>query len=221
MFTGSIRQTFRSLLLTIVLLVIMCFAGIMSGSSSKALGAIWYQEWGSSPAELQQGHWLELFGSMAFTTGGLSFYFSVIMLAICVGTAEIQFGFTRTLTTFFGVHVVTLVVIATGITIATQLQISWGETLYNVMDVGPSAGYYGCLGLVIGSRKPTVRRLALIVIMGVLAARLAWSAFYLPENGRMLSADVAHAIAFPLGLYSARLTAKSPHDSKPRTASNS
>ncbi|MCP4189139.1 MAG: hypothetical protein GY768_00775 [Planctomycetaceae bacterium] len=221
MFTGSIRQTFRRLLLTIALLVIMCLAGIISGSYSEALSNAWYEKWGSSPAELQQGHWLELFSSMAFTTGGSSFYFSVIMLAICVGTAELQFGFTRTLTTFFGVHVVTLVVIATGITIAARLQISLGETLYYVMDVGPSAGYYGCLGLVIGSRKPTVRRLALIVIMGVLTARLAWSAFYLPENGRMLSADVAHAIAFPLGLFSARLTARSPHDPKPSTAPNS
>ena len=95
----------------------------------------------------------------------------------------------------------TLFVLAVGI----ALPLAWLEThrgalLLSVLDVGPSAGYYGCLGVAIAGLQ-TKRRTALtVVIVVVLTARLTWSTMHLPDEGRMMSADLAHLVAFPMGL---------------------
>lgn len=142
---------------------------------------------------------------MAFTAGGIRLYSSSLMLVIGVGTAEAIYGSWRAFATFFGIHLITLLTMGVAISIAAKLEWSRAELLFSAIDVGPSAGYYGCLGLVIASRKPRLRQVAPIVIMAVLVTRLGWSAVHVPDHGRVLSADLAHAIAFPLGVASARL----------------
>ncbi len=67
-----------------------------------------------------------------------------------------------------------------------------------------SAGYYGCLGLAIAAISPGLRIGMVITILAVLTIRLSWSSLHLPEEGRVMSADIAHLIAFPLGLLAYR-----------------
>jgi hypothetical protein len=73
-----------------------------------------------------------------------------------------------------------------------------GDLLYSVRDVGPSAGYYGCLGFALANtssrRATTVGGVALLLIL-----RLASSGYHLPNAGHILAADLAHVVAFPIG----------------------
>ena len=131
------------------------------------------------------GDWYRLFAAVFFTVGGWRFYASLAMLTLGSGIVEYVFGTGRAWLTFFAVHVATLAVVA----VAVAMPLAWldtarGELLMTARDVGPSAGYYGCLGL---------------AVLLVLAARLSWSTVLLPEQGRLMSADLAHVVAFGLG----------------------
>ena len=44
--------------------------------------------------------------------------------------------------------------------------------------------------------------------MTIIAMRLLWSVIAIPDQGRALAADVAHLVAFPLGLASGALLAR-------------
>ncbi len=116
-------------------------------------------------------------------------------------------GTLRSAATFFGIHFATLaimtIVVAIWIAAADSHR---GNLLWNVQDVGPSAGYYGCLGLAIAAQSPGIRIASVIGIIAILAMRLWWSFLHLPEEGRVMSADIAHLIAFPLGLLSFRFS---------------
>jgi hypothetical protein len=102
--------------------------------------------------------------------------------------------------TFVGTHLATLLLMSVGIaTLFAMIETHRGSLLWEVKDVGPSAGYYGCLGLAIAGLSPGLRLSVFAAIMVVLMSRLAWSPFHLPENGHVMSADIAHLIAFPLG----------------------
>jgi len=77
-------------------------------------------------------------------------------------------------------------------------------------DVGPSAGYFACLGLVSGRLKQPwhwlsgsvmIAALAIIMFMPVSAGESAELKF---------SADLAHLMAFPLGWFSSRISYSQP-----------
>ena len=76
----------------------------------------------------------------------------------------------------------------------------WGKLLAMEHDVGPSAGYYGCLGLACQKQNPSRRLWLLSVIGGILLARVIWSALSPAGRQASLGPDIAHLIAFPLGV---------------------
>ncbi len=67
-------------------------------------------------------------------------------------------------------------------------------------DVGPSAGYYGCLGAACNSHSDHWRVLVIASVLVFLTARLIWSLARPAAHGRDLSSDVSHLMAFVLGL---------------------
>ncbi|MCA9124422.1 MAG: hypothetical protein H6822_18565 [Planctomycetaceae bacterium] len=107
---------------------------------------------------------------------------------------------------FVGVHVATLLLMAIAVALPLSIvEAHRGELLFHARDVGPSAGYYGCLGLVVAGLSSRTRNVLIPAITLILLLRLTWSTMHLPEEGRMMSADLAHLIAFPLGLLSRRI----------------
>ena len=78
----------------------------------------------------------------------------------------------------------------------TVVVIVWGTVLATECDVGASAGYYGCLGGVIASlptdRRPTASALVMMFLLGRLWLSVG--------NGWSMTSDIAHLIAFRLGM---------------------
>ena len=127
------------------------------------------------------------------------------MITLAVGAAEWLTDTRRTVLTFWGVHLVTLV--GESLLIALPVHQRWGVQGAAVMsdrDVGPSAGYFGCLGLA-SRRLP--RPWSWLSGTAVLVA-LIIALFQAPRVGQgtavKLAADLAHLIAFPLGWLTGR-----------------
>ncbi len=134
----------------------------------------------------------------------------MVMFPLAVGFVEWSQGTLRASATFFGIHFATLVMLTLGVVVWHELHPTFlSDLLWNVQDVGPSAGYYGCLGMVIASIDTSKMRVLLSGVLLVLIARIIWSLVHSPADGRMLSADLAHLIAFPLGVLTFALTSRS------------
>ncbi len=197
---GRMQVTIRRCPFTLLMLTVLIVAGVYGQSHLGSLDAELHRQMGSSVRHLVEGQLHRLFTSIMFTAGGGRFYASLMMFAVSVGWVELAYGTRRACLTFFGVHLLTQLVLTVGIAFPlVVLQSRYGPLLFEARDVGPSAGYYGCLGLAIASLSVGKRNGIFIAIAGVLLCRLVWSTMRLPEEGRMMSADLAHLIAFPLG----------------------
>ena len=193
---------------TIVMLFIMIAVGIWTRTHRDSLSQLIRRSRGFAPLHLSRGEWTRLFSSVFFTMGGRSFYASVIVLALSVGAAEKVYGTGPAIALFWGIHLATLLIASFLLAIPLhRLRFFRGRLLASARDVGPSAGYYGCLG---ASAIAIPVRWRVIVIGGIaaiLVARLIWSVVTIPDRGRAMSADVAHLLAFPIGLLVGQLVA--------------
>jgi len=156
---------------------------------------------GFAPLDLWELDVLRVFTSALVTHGGLVFAGAVIMTGLSVGWVERHAGSGWAMGTFWGVHVWTLLAMAIVVPVLEGGSApSLGETLSTLRDVGPSAGYFGCLGFALATipRRP-VRWLAAAAVMVWLLADLGgWLSVAGPLQLE-LSADFAHLIAFPTG----------------------
>ena len=84
---------------------------------------------------------------------------------------------------------------------ANELGVAAAKLLANTYDVGPSAGYYGCLGGAIALYFNRQQLSFLAAGIVILAGRLCLSASGLAEDPSVVSADIAHLIALPLGWF--------------------
>ena len=127
------------------------------------------------------------------------------MIAIAVGLSEWLIGTRRAALTFWGVHLSTLLIVS----LVIALPLHWaGSTLGSLVaisrDVGPSAGYFGSLGLVSSHLKHPWN----LISGGIILIALEIALLHISGNnslGLEVSADLAHIIAFPLGWYSAKI----------------
>lgn len=192
---------------TLLMLAVLIAAGISGQSHIGSLNVDIHRQLGHSPRLMFEGHLHRPVTSLYFTAGGWSFYRSLLMFAASVGWAEHDHGTRRAALAFFGIHLATLLIMAIAIALSlSMLATLRGELLFNVRDVEPSGGNYGCLGVMIAGLCCWKRNAAASIITLVLLVRLTSSTMHLPEAGRMMSADLAHLIAFPLGLLCHRIS---------------
>lgn len=160
-----------------------------------------HQRLGHSPKLLWDGGIHRIFTSIVFTSGGWHFYLSALMFAICVGVVEFTHGSFVAVILFLGTHVVTILLMFGGVLLLKRLTDSHrGNLLWYTRDVGPSAGYYGCLGYSIADFSPNTMIWITVSVLLFLMIRLGWSAYHLTDEGQMMSADISHLIALPAGL---------------------
>lgn len=193
---------------TIVMLIVIAAVGLTTDTHRDPLRPSLLRQFGFAPFHLRPsflhaGELVRLLTSVFLTHGGQSFYGSLAMIAVCVGLAEKRVGTWRTMLTFWSIHLATLLIQSLLLAIpARHLDILWVNLLKTEHDVGPSAGYYGCLGLVCQKQSEPRRRWLLAIVGGILIARLVWTA--LTSRRTPLAADIAHLIAFPLGVVLAK-----------------
>jgi len=194
------RGFVRRVPFTIVMLVAIAAVGLTTATHFDRLAPSLLRRFGFAPFHLHTGDLVRLLTSAFLTLGGWSFYRSLAMIAVCVGLAEKRVGTWRTVLAFWGVHLATLLIQSLLLAIPSRhLDVLWINLLHTEHDVGPSAGYYGCLGLVCQKQSEPRRRWLLAIIGGILLARLIWTALS-PHRHSPLAAEIAHLIAFPLGV---------------------
>jgi hypothetical protein len=141
--------------------------------------------------------------------GGKVFWEAILLVAIFVGTAEWITSWKRTAATFWGVHFLTLILLSLIVSLSVHQLRSIGlEADLLARDVGPSAGYFACLGLVSAQLKYPWNLTSGAVLFAVFGIVM-----FLPpaagESAKLkFSADLAHMLAFPLGWLSSSVGRK-------------
>ena len=182
------------------MVICLIVVGLLAGSHLELLQRSVRRAYGSSLKTMLDGNLTPVFSSLFLTAGGWRFFASVAMFAGGVGWAEWKHGTWRTMIVFLGVHIATLAFIyfICILPLAT-LKIDFAQSLFDVRDVGPSAGYYGCLGFALAGMKRSWRWPVGLSVYAVLVIRLFMSMSALDENPHFVMGDVAHLVALPLG----------------------
>jgi len=114
----------------------------------------WLQRTGFAPNDLWYWRLERIVTSALVTVGGNIFWEALFFVAFAVGLAEWMTGWRRTAATFWGVHLVALLLLSLIVSLFLhQLRTFGVEAAEAARDVGPSAGYFACLGLVSAQLK--------------------------------------------------------------------
>jgi hypothetical protein len=192
---------------TLIMLTGLAVSALVTNTYFKQITHHWLNRAGFSPNDLWYWRLERIVTSALVTVGGNVFWEAILMVAVVVGTAELLTGWKRTAATFWGVHLLALILLSLIISVAAHQLRSIGlEADLLARDVGPSAGYFACLGLV----SARLKRPWHWASGGVLLALFA-TALFLPaasgESAQLkFSADLAHLLAFPLGWLSSGIT---------------
>ncbi len=155
---------------------------------------------------LRDLQWQRYLTSLWLTAGGWQFVASIAMLTLCVGMTERLCGSFAAMKLFLSCHVSVLTTMSVVIVLLASIDSSPSLlALANGHDVGPSAGYYGCLGAILVLLPSLSGRPIFLCVFAVLLIRLIISVGHLPEDATSVSADLAHLLALPLGASLTRL----------------
>lgn len=208
-------QIVKRLPFTICMIILLCLVAWWTNSYFQELAEIWVSRLGFAPRDLWFFRWERLILSAFVTNGGISFWFALGMVAFTSSVAEWVTSSLRAALTFWGVHLITLVLESLLFILPLhQLGFTQARALFFFRDVGPSAGYMGSLGLITTFLPKPWRWVAFTTILIFLIIALFLPAQAEEAQAVKLSADLAHLIAFPLGWMSAYLfkikTTKTP-----------
>jgi len=200
--TSFIRlgQMFRRIPFTLVMLGLLLLVAWGTHSFFQELQRTWLSRLGFAPRDFWFFRWERLILSALVTSGGGIFWLALVMVGFTSGVAEWISGSWRATATFWGAHLVTLVLESLMFLLPLrQLGFIQARELFFSRDVGPSAGYTGSLGYITTFLPKPWRWVAFGAIMLFLIVSL----FISPRPGETqavkLSADMAHLLAFPLG----------------------
>ena len=202
------KTILRRLPFTLTMLTLLGLTAILTHTQFATISNKWLNRLGFAPFDLLALDLGRLFTSALVTSGGRVFLEALGMVTFAVGVSEWLTGSRRAALTFWGVHFSTLLIES----LVVALPMHWfGMTLGSLValsrDVGPSAGYFGALGLVSAHLKYPWNLLS----GGAIFIALEFALIHISGNntlGLEVSADIAHAIAFPLGWYFSKLVNK-------------
>ena len=179
---------------------------LVHGTWSGPLAETARTVFGHSPLHIANGSWGRILSSLFITGDPIHFFQAFAMILFCVGILELQSGSWLAAASFLSVHLLTLL-IQSGILLSVHAWFDhgWTHEWSSALDVGPSAGYYGCLGVAIFRCSSARRGWIIVAVLSVLLLRWMATATF-QQDGAQFQSDMAHAIAFPLGLALGRIT---------------
>jgi hypothetical protein len=196
----------RRIPFTLVMLALLLLVAWGTHSYFQELAREWVARLGFAPRDFWLLRWERLILSVLVTSGGAIFWFALGMVAITCGIAEWKVGSWRAALTFWGIHLMTLVLESLLFLLPLhQLGFSQARAVFYSRDVGPSAGYMASLGLLTTFLPKPWRwwvfgaGLIFLIVALTLPPRPA------ETQAVKLAADMAHLIAYPLGWMSAYL----------------
>lgn len=198
---GRSEAWLRRYPVTITLVAALFVVALATGTVADDLSRGLLGRFGFAPRDFWAVDLWRMFSSAVITHGREVFASAVLMVTVTVGGVEHRAGSRWALATFWGVHVWTLLIMSLTLR-PTELVMpsSLVERMATIRDVGPSAGYLGCLGLLFATLPH--RRLRGVLVVGVLCWLGADLVGWVPMGStpaQDVSADLAHLIAFPTG----------------------
>lgn len=200
-FGQRVSEQLRRYPVTLLLVAALCAAAVATGTVAGGLSQRLVNRLGFAPADFWAVDLWRMFTSALVTRGRGVFAGAVIMVVVAVGAVERRAGSRWAAAGFWGSHVWTLLLMSLALRaddVAGRPSLS--ERMATLRDVGPSAGYLGCLGLALATMpNPRLRGAAAVLVVGWLAGDfIGW----IPVDAGLaqdLSADLAHLIAFATG----------------------
>jgi hypothetical protein len=208
----TINNFLRSIPFTMLTLAGLVIAALVTNTYFQEITKHWLNRTGFAPNDLWYWRLERMFTSALVTSGGIVFWEALFFVAFAVGLAEWMTGWKRTAATFWGVHLSALILLSLIMSLAAhQLRNIGLEASELARDVGPSAGYFACLGLVSARLKRPWQWFS----GGILLIFFVITLFTPPAIGESaklkFSADLAHLLAFPMGWLSGRLGSQQAH----------
>jgi membrane associated rhomboid family serine protease len=174
---------------------------VLSDSYWQSLTPQWRDRLGFAPTNFLDFQWQRLLSSLLLTAGGWKFPASLLMLGACLAMAEHRLGTLATIKLFLTSHVTVLLILSVVILmLAHGVGTPSVMALANSRDIGPSAGYYGCLGAILMLFSGRWGVFGFSCVQSILLVRLVVSVSHLPDSASIVSADAAHLLALPLGV---------------------
>jgi hypothetical protein len=204
------RQKLHTLpIFTLATMAGLILVALVTNTYFEQITRHWINRIGFAPRDFWYLRFERMFTSALVTAGGKVFWQALFFVAIFVGLAEWTTDSKQAGFTFWGVHLLTLALLSLIVSLALHQLRDFGLAASEIeRDVGPSAGYFACLGLVSAQLKRPWNWVSglILFIMFVVALFLPAGA---GESAEIkFSADFAHLLAFPLGWLSSFLFTK-------------
>jgi hypothetical protein len=185
---------------TLIMLAGLVMAALLTNTYFEKITEYWIERIGFAPNDLWYWRLERLFTSALVTSGKEVFWQALFFVTLFVGLAEWMCGWKRTAATFWGVHLLSLVLLSVIVSICAKHFPGAGlDAVTLARDVGPSAGYFACLGLVSARLKPPWHWVSGGVLLLVFANILLLPPGVGVDAELKFSADLAHLLTFPLG----------------------
>ncbi len=186
---------------TISLLLLVFVGSFWTHGLAGQLPAIWSLNFGFAPRHFASGDLLRVITSVVLTHDKLHLALACTMILFVVGSSEQMIGTLNTFLTFSLSHLISILAFAIGISLLHEWHLGQTvSTLYSFHDVGPSAGYYGCLGRILLVSELRYKQLIIVGVVVVLLARSFISFSQMPQSQASLSANIVHILAFSIGM---------------------
>jgi hypothetical protein len=195
-----VKKLLERIPFTLIMVMGLGIGALITNTTFKGISHHWLQHVGFAPNDLWYWRLERIVTSALVTVGGVVFWEALFFVAVFVGMAEWLTGWKRTASTFWGVHLLALVLLSLIVALAEhQLRIVGLEADLLARDVGPSAGYFACLGLVNSRMKHPWNLVSGAALFAMFVIVLFTPAAVGESATLKFSADLAHMLAFPLG----------------------
>jgi hypothetical protein len=207
----KIFRFFHRIPFTLVMLLLLTLVALMTSTHLGQLPTHLLNRLGFAPRDLLQGNLERMFTSALVTSGGVVFWEAFGMIAFCVGAAEWLAGWKLAALTFWGGHLLALILLTFIVTLSRHQLRQFGlEAVIWARDVGPSAGYFACLGLASSLLKRPWNFISGTGVLAILTIALLMPASSGQSAQIKFSADLAHLLAFPIGWLIGLVASKKP-----------
>ena len=196
---------------TLALAATLTLVSIATHTAMRPLPDRLLAQVGFAPSDLQNGRALFTIASSALFTGGGTYFWRILfgISLPMVGACEWRTDWRRTVIAFVVGHVAVLLLFSLVVAATSGVGFDPLARLWDVKDVGPSAGAYACLGAALATlRRRRVRNVTVLGTMIWLASLMIYRYEANPAGDALLSADVAHLMALPVGVTLATLLSR-------------
>ncbi len=201
-FLAAVVGVVRRVPFTLVTLALVILVTLSVNPRLGNLTPAWMNRLGFAPHDLFDLQWGRLFSSTPVIERVRPFIHGMIMIGLIGGAAEWLAGTRRAITAFWGGNLAALVLSSVLIVWPLyRLGVPFGEDLYRARDVGPSAAYYGGLGLLAAWLPKPWRWIVFGASLGFMGLAIVLATRTQDVAVNVLAA-LAHVIALPVGFAS-------------------